>query len=339
MMYIINYPNIFPSFLRRGQGWLWVILLTLSSCQKDPKIYDSDAPYELVLPEGFPEPIIPEDNQLTVKRVELGKKLFFDPLLSKDSTISCASCHLPEKAFTDGLKLSIGVHGNFTLRNAPTLINVAYLPKLFADGGVLDLEKQVIAPVEDPIEMDFTLIAAAERMKNILDYVELCKIAYDQEPTPYVITRAIAAFERTLIEGNSRFDQYYYQGKNTLNESELNGMKIFFGEKAKCSFCHSGFNFTNNSYYNIGLYEVYTDRGRGRITGKPEDDGKFKVPTLRNITLTAPYMHNGSLATLEEVMEHFISGGKPHLNKDSLIQSFTITTQEKEDLIRFLRCL
>lgn len=297
--------------------------------------------FVLNIPKGFPEMEIPDDNALTADRIRLGKKLFFDKTLSRDSTLSCASCHKPELAFTDGESTSIGKGGKRLLRNSPTLANVGYHNKgLLLDGGVPTLEMQILVPVQEHLEFDFNMYLIAERLKKDKEYVKLCKKAYKSEPNLFVITRAIACFERTLISGNSRYDQYKNGNLKGLNESEIKGMKLFF-DKLHCAQCHSGFNFTDLSIRNNGLYELAypLDSGRMRITHKEIDRDKFKVPTLRNIELTGPYMHDGSLKTLEEVIEHYSKGGKNHSNKDRLIKPFNLSETEKENLISFLKSL
>jgi cytochrome c peroxidase len=315
-----------------------------TSCKKEDiknkqKQTESDL-YFLELPEGFPYPEIPNNNEFTKSRVLLGKTLFFDPILSLDSTISCASCHHLNKAFTDGEALSKGIENRAGMRNAPTLANIAYANFLMLDGGVETLELQVLAPIADHNEMNSEMGLIIERLKRNKNYMLLFSKAYKSEPDAFGITRAIAAFQRTLISGNSRFDKYYFQGNtNALNVSEQNGMQLFYSEKLACSNCHSGFNFTNNGFENNGLYTVYADTGRARITNHSSDVGKFKVPTLRNISNTSPYMHNGSLASLEQVINHYMEGGSSHPNKSALIKGFQLTPTEKQDLINFLKSL
>jgi len=299
----------------------------------------NEGTYSLSLPPGFPEPVIPEDNKLTKTRIQLGKKLFFDPILSSDSSISCASCHFQGKAFSDSIPLSKGVSNRVGFRNAPTLANVAYHRLLLMDGGTPSLETQVLVPIGDHNEMNSSLTLVSKRLKKVKEYVELSKKAYNRIPDPFVIVRAIATYERTLISGNSRVDQYHHNKKATLSKSELRGMELFFSNKTNCSKCHGGFNFSNDDFHNNGLYEEYVDSGRARITMNHLDAGKFKVKTLRNIQLTAPYMHDGSLGSLEEVIDHYMNGGKKHRNQNSLVKGFDITEREKKDLINFLKAL
>lgn len=294
----------------------------------------------LSYPAGFPEMTIPEDNQLTQSRVELGKKLFFDPRLSRDESVSCASCHHGNKAFTDGQIISPGIEGRLGFRNTTTLANVGYKDAFFADGGVPTLELQVMAPIHEVNEMDFLITEAAQRLNSDEELVELSNKAYGQDFNPFVITRSIAAYERTLISGNSKYDQHLLNPEaEILSAQEMEGMDIFFGERGKCVECHSGFLFSDGDYYNIGLYEQYEDPGRERITLNPEDEGKFMVPTLRNIEMTGPYMHDGSIQTLEEVIDFISSGGFDHINKSPKFEELSLSEEEKQALLAFLKTL
>jgi cytochrome c peroxidase len=298
-----------------------------------------DRPYIIDYPKGFPPMDIPSGKELTTLRVLLGKQLFFDKRLSRDSTVSCGSCHFQQHAFADFTAVSRGVNQAAGFRNTPTLANVGYHPYLFRDGGATTLETQILAPIEDENEMNFSVPEAVDRLKNIETYRILAQKAYNREFDAFVLTRAIAAFERILISGNSRYDQYINGNPNALNESEKRGMALFFSDKTNCSQCHKGFDFTDYSFRNIGLYETYADSGRERITLIPADKGKFKTPTLRNISVTAPYMHDGSMQTLEEVIAHFNKGGNNHPNKDTLIKPLNLSEQEKSDLLNFLKSL
>ena len=296
-------------------------------------------PYSLFIPKGFPTPFIPEDNQLSDSRVALGKKLFFDNMMSRDSSLSCASCHQPQFAFSDGRQKSVGIKGRQVSRNAPTLTNVAYQPYFLLDGLNPSLETQVKIPIHEHNEFDFHILLIAERMKQDSLYVSLSKDAYNSEPSPQVIAYAIACYERTLISGNSPYDQYFYQGNKTaLNDSEIRGMNLFFDD-LYCASCHGGFNFSDSRLTNNGLYTNYTDQGRARLTKKTEDQAIFKTPTLRNIGFSAPYMHDGSFESLEQVVDHYSSGAKGHFNQDPLIQPFNISQDQKQDLIAFLIAL
>ena len=307
-----------------------VLILGMFSFSKD---------FILDIPQGFPAPFIPADNQLTQSRVDLGKKLFFDTMMSRDSTVSCATCHIPELAFTDGLKKGIGIRNQEVGRNTPTLANVAYQDKFLWDGVNPSLVAQVMIPIHEHNEFDFHVLLVAERMKKDQAYVKLCQTAYGGDPNPFAITHAIASYERTLISGNSRYDQFVFQGDSlALNEDERRGMDLFFNQ-LYCTECHSGFNFTNQSLSNNGLYANYLDSGRIRLTGLESDRAIFKVPTLRNIGVTSPYMHDGSKATLAEVITHYRLGGKNHANKNATIIPFELSEKEQQDLLSFLHSL
>jgi len=295
-------------------------------------------PYTVQLPPGFPPPPVPGDNQLTYERIALGKKLFFDPILSRDTTISCATCHLPSKAFADNLPMSIGIHGREGFRNVPSLANVAWHPYFFREGGSPSLETQALGPIADEAEMDLTIAEAAERLRADDEYMEMSKTAYDREPNAYVISRALSAFQRILVSGDAPYDQYVRGNQNALTAEQIRGSNLFFNE-LQCANCHTGFNFTNYNFENNGLYENYQDEGRARLTTQANDIGKFKISSLRNVALTPPYMHDGSLPTLESVIEHYNSGGSTHVNKSLLIQPLNLTAQQKSDLISFLESL
>ena len=332
-------PCKLPTQLMRYVLLSILFLLLALACQPEAVNPVDESPYGLDVPAGFPYPGVPEDNELTDARVALGKRLFYDPILSEDSTLSCASCHKQALAFADDVPVSPGVQGRLGFRNAPTLANVAYLERLNKDGGVVKLDLQPVVPIEDHNEMNLLLQEAVRRLNEHPGYPGDFLRAYGKEASPFTLTRALASFMRTLISGSSRYDQYVNGSESTLQEAELRGMDLFFSEKAGCANCHHGFNFTDNSFRNNGLYETYQDPGRQRITLDAEDEGKFRVPTLRNIALTAPYMHDGSLPTLEAVVEHYNSGGSAHPNKDTLLRPLQLSDIEKADLIAFLRAL
>ena len=293
----------------------------------------------LLIPDGFPDPEIPIDNELTLERIEYGKKLFFEKLLSRDSSISCASCHQPQLAFTDGRKTAIGIKNRVVSRNTPTLTNIVYNTSFLRDGVNPSLEAQVIVPIHEKTEFDFQILLVAERLKKIDAYVQLSTKAYGEIPNPENISKAIASYERTLISGNSRFDKFYYSDDSSaLTDSEKRGMDLFYNQ-LYCADCHSGFNFSNGEIVNNGLYKEYQDIGKMRLTLNDKDNGLFKVPTLRNISVTEPYMHDGSLSSLEEVIDHYAKGGEGHDNQHPSIVSFNINEEEKADLISFLFCL
>jgi cytochrome c peroxidase len=315
-----------------------LVVLMVASCEKEPASPVDTTPYVLELPPHFPYPDIPEDNQLTEARVALGKQLFFEPALSVDSSIACGSCHKQSLAFADDLPISPGVRGRLGFRNSPTLANLAYLTNVNKDGGVPKLDIQALVPIEDHAEMDLPILHAAERLNADPEYADAFQRAYGEPATPFTITRALGAFQRTLISANSVYDRYL-MGEASLGAAAERGRQLFFSEATNCSSCHGGFNFTENGFFNNGLYETYEDGGRRRVTGLPEDDGVFRVPTLRNIALTAPYMHDGSLPDLQAVLQHYNTGGMTHPNKDSRIRPLYLSTEQLADLEAFLHTL
>lgn len=318
-----------------------LLLLVLAGCRKDPAVAasESDSPFPLQLPIGFPFPTIPADNPLTTASVQLGKALFFDPRLSRDGTISCASCHFPDFAFSDTVALSRGIEGRVGMRNSPSLANVAYHTSFFRDGGVPTLEQQVIAPIHDPVEMDHDIQVASASLRDVELYARLSMLAYGRPLDAWVVTRAIANYERTLISGWSRWDRWMQGDATAMTASEVRGWQLFNSDALNCSTCHTGFDLTDNGFHNLGQYLDYTDPGRERITLLADDWGKFKTPSLRNVARTAPYMFDGSMTSLAQVVDHFSSGGQAHPNRSPLLQPFTLSVQEKADLIAFLHTL
>lgn len=315
--------------------------LFLPSCnQSQEQPQKEGVPFALQIPIGFPDPIIAEDNPLTEASVELGKKLFFDPILSIDSSISCRSCHHPNRAFSDTVAFSRGVEGRLGKRNAPSLMNLVYQNAFLRDGGARTLPLQVFVPLTDHAEMALTMNEAVKRLKKQPEYVELTQKAYNRDINSFTVTRALAAFQQTLISGNSAYDRYHFEGKKeALSPAQIRGLALFQSPKTNCTKCHEGFNFTSNAYENNGLYADYKDEGRFLITRDSSDIGKFKVSSLRNVALTAPYMHDGSVNTLEEVIQHYENGGKSNVNKSPHIRPFELTKQERGDLKAFLESL
>ena len=306
------------------------------SCQEETVVVDEPL---LNIPQGFPEVAFPEDNSFTPEGWALGKRLFFDTTLSSDSTLSCASCHRPELAFTDGRTIAVGIEGRLGTRNTPTLTNVAYQPYYLREGGVPTLEMQVLVPIQEHAEFDFNILNVAERMALEPDYVAASLEAYDRLPDPFVITRAIATYERSIISGQSRYDAYLQGEHNALSDIEKEGMNLFFSERTHCASCHSGFNFSDYSFQNNGLYVEYADPGRFRLTGIESDRALFKVPTLRNVAYTAPYMHDGSINNLADVITHYNDGGKGHPHQSPLIRPLHLGQREQDALLKFLESL
>ena len=320
---------------------LIVVGVSLNACQKDPvHEFQEDIDDVTSIPLGFPDIVFPNDNAFTIERWTLGKQLFFDKRLSKDSSISCASCHKPYLAFSDNVATTKGVFDLPGTRNAPTLTNVAYQPYYTREGGVSTLEMQVLIPIQEHNEFGFNIIDISKRLASDTMYQQMSMAAYQSSLDYSALVRAIATFERTIISGNSAYDQYEFQGKRTaLSGFELAGMELFFSEKTNCSQCHGGYNFTNYAFENNGIYAEYNDIGRERLTKEAGDNGRFKVPTLRNIGMTSPYMHDGSFASLSEVVDHYNSGGFSHQNKSPLLQPLHLNTVEKQQLIAFLNTL
>ena len=290
------------------------------------------------VPWGFPAMEYPEDNAFTLDKWQLGKQLFYDPIMSEDYSIHCGSCHDASLAFSDDTPVSFGVDNRAGRRNASPLFNVGYHPYFTREGGVPTLEMQILVPIQEHDEFNFNIVKIAERMSEVESYVEASHRIFDRAPDAYVITRAIATFERTLVSGESPYDIYLKTGYG-LGESAERGMELFFSNRTNCSQCHGDFNFTNYAFENNGLYEQYEDVGRFRLTGDSADLALFKVPSLRNIELTAPYMHDGSHATLREVLEHYNEGGKDHPHKNDIIQSMNLSESELTDLEEFLKSL
>lgn len=295
----------------------------------------------VTVPKGFPEVPAPVDNSLTSEKIELGRLLFYDKQLSKDRSVACVDCHKQNLAFTDGLPVSKGVGGEIGGRNSPTIVNTAYLPLLFLDGRAHSLEEQIKGALFSPIEMYADESTVNTRLQADEAYQKRFKNVFgnDSVPNAELAVKAIASFVRTVLSGNSKYDRYTHGETSALNESEKAGMTLFFSEKTQCSSCHQGFNFTDNLFHSTGLYVHYYDKGRALVTHKPEDEGTFKTPSLRNIELTTPYMHDGSVTTLEKVLEHYNHGGKAFKNKDKRIVPLNLSEKEKSDLIAFLRCL
>jgi cytochrome c peroxidase len=316
------------------------VLLFSCSDEKITKPNDDTKEFTFLddFPRGLPKVEYPEDNYHDEYRIRLGKLLFSDKRLSRTDEVSCASCHKSEFAFADNTPTTKGVEGLDGTRNGISLMNVAFQKRLLREGGVPTLEMQVLVPFQEHNEFDLNIVAAATKLSKDSLYQYLSQLAYSRDLDPFVITRSISAFERTLIGGNSKFDEYLNK-KAKLTTDEERGMVLFFSDSLACASCHSGILFTSQEFANNGLYEKYNDNGRQRLTSQDSDNGVFKIPSLRNVALTAPYMHNGSIATIDAVLEHYASGGKPHRNKSKLINGFALTNNDKKALIAFLNTL
>lgn len=309
--------------------------------------------YTVAIPDGFPALEQPQDNLMTNDGIQLGRKLFYDPILSIDSTISCASCHQPSLSFTDGRALSQGVAG-ITRRGSINLINVGLqYHGLFWDGRAASLEELALIPIEDPIEMAESWDRVEEKLRNHPDYPADFRKAFGIETSGqvdrYYAAKAMAQFMRSIISGgNSKYDRFI-RGEIFLEENELNGYLMFFDfdptvPDAECGHCHNAPLFATNDYFNNGIQKSadltsFKDLGLGQVTGIVTDNGRFKAPTLRNISFTAPYMHDGRFATLAEVIDHYNSGGKFSPNKSNLLYPLQLTETQKADLLAFILTL
>jgi cytochrome c peroxidase len=327
--------------------------LLINCASKDEEIY-IPVPYNLEIPILFEEkliaPIIPANNPLTEEGIALGKKLFFDSILSGDGSQSCASCHNPKKAFTDQQQFSDGIQGKFGERNAMPLFNLAWnFDERFAwDGKEFGLEEQALEPVSNPIEMHANWKKVADRLQQNKAYPNLFFKAFGTSKIDSIlVTKAIAQFERTLISGNSKFDQFLRE-ETTLTPEEQNGFDVFMDEaKGDCFHCHGSDNnplWTDNKFHNNGLDATFQDIGLGEVTGNPNDNGKFKSPSIRNLAFTAPYMHDGRFTTLEEVIAHYSEGLKKSATIDPLMKNVNkggvqLSTRDKTDLKAFLLTL
>ncbi|MFN3326581.1 MAG: cytochrome-c peroxidase [Bryobacteraceae bacterium] len=283
----------------------------------------------------------PEDNPLTPEKVVLGRDLFHDKRLSRDESISCATCHDPDRGFADDKPVAVGVQGRKGDRRTPTLINRGYGTSFFWDGRSPTLEDQVVKPIENPIEMDLTLNEAVARIGSAPEYRERFQTVFGREPNAQDLARALASYVRTIVAGDSPYDRYLAGDMNALSEQAREGLRLFRG-KANCAGCHVGPNLTDERFHNTGAAwrdGKLTDAGRAKVTGNPEDQGAFKTPTLRNLTGRGPYMHNGSLAKLEDVIEDYDKGGTENPYLDPEMQPLKLTPEEKKALLAFLEAL
>ncbi len=314
-----------------------VVVLFLSAAALAPRAAGQEK-FDLKIPLGLRELKIPEDNPLTKEKIELGKQLYFDKRLSRDNTLSCASCHDPKKGWTNGDRFATGIKGQVGDRSAPTIINAAYQSNQFWDGRAKEVEGQALGPIQNPIEMDMTLPELTARLNKIDGYRQQFQKVFGSDATEQAVAKALASFERTILSGNTPYDRYQAGDKNALSESADRGRKIFFN-KAFCSACHAGPNFTDGAFHNIGvgMDKKDPDLGREAVSKLLGDRGSFKTPTLREIARTAPYMHDGSLKTLEDVIEHYRRGGVANPQLDEEIFPLKVTDEEKKDLITFLK--
>ena len=336
------------------------MLLCILSCKKeiDSGMQNGSTSYTLEHPAYFGKAyIIPEDNPITNEGVELGRSLFYDSILSKDYSISCASCHHQKKAFSDTKVNSIGVEGRKTQRHSMTIINALWQNDFFWDGRSNSLEQQALEPIKNPDEMNLSIDKALDRLNNSEFYQNRFKKVFSTDIiTGNHLAKALAQFERTLISGNSKYDQYK-RGEYVFTSEEELGMNLFFTHPepsinlrgGNCNDCHTGFLTHGNEFHNNGLDSFFPDdKGREEITGLSSDKGKFKTPTLRNIAASAPYMHDGRFSNLTEVLDHYNEHIKPSETLDLLITlgkndnnstSLGLTEKEKLAIIAFLETL
>lgn len=285
--------------------------------------------------------LIPAENPVTAAKVTLGRQLFFDPLLSADGTISCAACHRPERAFADDVPFSPGVHGRVGTRNAPSIVNTAYSRHFLWDGRSTTLEEQVLLPIENELEMGTTIDEVLSRLRRSRAYRARFDVAFGGGPTAERLSHALASFVRTLRFADSPADRFRAGEEGALPAQARRGFMLFVG-KARCATCHVGAMLSDQRFHNTGVAwrdGRLGDAGRAVVTGAREDSGAFKTPSLRNVALTSPYMHDGSIPTLEGVVEFYDRGGvqNPFLSAD--ISALRLTGEERADLIAFLRSL
>ena len=311
------------------------LLLLATGCSDSGECLDPvEVPtaLNLVSPPTLGEPKFPEDNAFDDVRWALGKALFFDQRLSLDGAVSCATCHVPEKAFSAPEAVTPGAFGATGERNSATLTNVAYQPHFMSEGGVPTLEMQVLVPLQEPTEMAHNIVTVCEELA--IDYEAQAMNAYGRGLDPFVMTRALATFERSLLSGNSTWDQW--QNGGAVEAAVERGYALFGGDGLGCDRCHAPPLFTTHGFANNGLEGVSVDPGRWRVTGEPADSGAFKIPTLRNIGFTAPYMHDGRFEDLNAVVNHYASGGEGHAHQDTALAPFALDEQEHSDLLAFL---
>lgn len=346
------------------RGSFLVVAWLLVACEAAPESWSWD------LPEAFPAPAVPADNPMSRAKVELGRHLFYDPRLSRNGTQSCASCHEQARAFSDGRTVAIGSTGEQHRRNSPGLANVAWVATLtWANPLVETLERQALLPLlgETPVELGWSGAEEEllERLRADAEVVRRFAAAFGDEPISLqTITRALAAFQRTIISSRSPYDRWVAGDSTALSESAKRGLALFNTERLECYHCHAGFTFSDSvrhaqtqlverPFHNTGLYDVdglgaypAADPGLVEISQQPRDRGRFRTPTLRNLSFTAPYMHDGSLATLDDVIDAYAAGGRHRqltgvVNplQSNFVRGFTLTAEERADLLAFLRAL
>jgi len=297
---------------------------------------------KLTVPVGLPAVPVPDDNPMTTDKVELGKLLYFDKRLSKDGTIACATCHDPKMAWTQHTPTSTGIGGHVGSANSPTVINAAYAPAQFWDGRAASLEEQALGPIENPIEMGHKLADLVPQLNKIDGYKERFQTVFSTDVTSDGIAKAIAAFERTVLSGNSPYDQFKAGDEKALTDAQKRGMELF--EDAGCSTCHTPPLFSNYRYYNAGVGQKKTppDPGRQAVTKKDTDLGKYRVPALREVANTGPYFHDGSVDTLAKAVALMAGGGIENGNLSAMLQAVgakKLSAEDQANIVEFLKAL
>lgn len=319
-----------------------LISVTLSACATDDSAMN-EAPKKnsSLKPDDFPAVIYPANNPENAAVAELGKHLFYDKRMSVDNSVSCASCHKIEHGFADaGQTTSPGAFGQRGRRNAPGLANIAYNDVQLWDGKFKTLEDQVIGPFLDQHEFALDTAEVVRRILAIPEYAELFKKAFgDVEITFELIRLAIANFERTLFSGFSSYDEWARGNGSAMTPEAVRGLALFLSKEINCVGCHSGINFTDYLFHSTGLERFYSDQGRELITGNSDDNGKFKTPSLRNVALTGPYMHNGRFTDLMQVMRHYNEGGENNETQDPLIKKLHLSETQMQEIVAFLNAL
>lgn len=306
--------------------------LILWSCVPDESVFEG-------LNTTYPVLEYPADNPNNAAAASLGERLFFDPILSVDSSISCGSCHKPELGFATNDRVTPGVGGVLGKRNSPSLLNVGFQPYFMREGGVPSLEMQVLVPLGDATEMAHNVVDAVRRLNRNTSYRNKFLTVYGDTASPFLLVRALANFERTLIDFDAPFDHFIQGDASALSSDAIKGGKLFYG-KAACVQCHSGVLLTDFGFANNGTAIVdSTDYGRELLTNESGDRYVFKVPSLRKVQITAPYMHDGSVATLADVVEQYNTGGANHSYTDSRIEPLGLSVSEKAQLVAFLEAL
>ena len=320
-------------------GLTWLALAGIShSSPADDKSAASASPKGSTQTLGLPPVPVPKDNPQTAAKIQLGAKLYWDKRLSIDNTVACVDCHHPQHGWSNGDRFATGVDGKKGGRSAPTVLNTAYQQYQFWDGRAGTLEQQALGPIQNPIEMNLSLDALEKKLAGIKGYVDEFQTVFGRAPHRDDVAKAIAAYERTVVSGNAPYDRFTAGDKTALSEPAQRGMKLFFG-KARCSACHSGPNFTDNGFHNlgVGMHAKSPDEGRQSQSKQLGDRGSFKTPTLRDIARTAPYMHDGSLKTLEDVVAYYNKGGEDNPQLDEEMAPLNLTAAEIADLIKFLK--